>query len=136
MNETRLIREFEEHIGQPIQRNPVPLEANESHDETFSYALCLRFYGKEKELENTIGEARKVLKQLLRTNNDKKKIEYMHTLIGDLYYIFGDFKQSAGFYMKNLFYNRNDITPWIGLLFSLRALGHFECLWNPGSGLG
>ena len=122
------IKELEDYIGFPINRKEITLESKEPHDETFSYGLCQRFYGKENELKRAISSANKILAQLLQKRNDPaytKQIEMFYSLIGNMYYLSGDLKYAIGYFMKSLSYNKNDISDWIGLLFSLRGLGKF-----------
>lgn len=126
------IRRLENLIGFPIRRKEVLLELNEPHDETFSYGLCQRFYGKDRELEKAISESNGLLMLMLREQKldpsraDRKEIERLYALVGNMYYLLGDYRMSAGYFLKSLSYNKNDITPWIELLFSLRAIGEFE----------
>ena len=142
------IKKLEEFIGFPIKKREVTLESGESHDETFSYSLCQRFYGKENELKNAINQGNKILSELLKcqkskisehaqeppviyerflTNKrDAKQIETFYSLIGNMHYLLGDFKFAAGYFMKCLSYNKNDVSHWVELLFCLRALEEFE----------
>lgn len=123
------IKELESYLGFQIEKKDIFLESNEPNDETFSYGLCQRFYGKENELKKAINTADKILAQLLqkRGNPDYiKQIEMFCSLIGNMHYLLGDFKYSAGYFMKSLSYNKNDISEWVGLLFSLRSIGEFE----------
>ncbi len=125
-------KELENLIGFSVRRKAVPLELNEPHDESFSYGLCQRFYGRAGELEKAISEANGLLMMLLRENRlDPSKaahneIGLLYALVGNMYYLLGDYRMSAGYFLRCLSYNKNDITPWIELLFSLRAIGRFE----------
>ncbi len=125
------IAELERTLGFPIDRRPIPYGLGEPHDEIFSYNLCLRFQ-KNDELEKAIGEAREILRMLLterkRTGDSglDRTIGLFYSLIGNMYYIFDDFILSAGFFVESLSYEKDDITPWVELLFSLRAVGEFE----------
>ena len=142
------IRKLEQYIGFPLEKKEITIESKESHDETFSYGLCQRFYGKEEELKNAINQGNKILFGLLKcqkskisehaqeplvndgrflTNKkDAKQIETLYSLMGNMYYLLSDFKFAAGYFMKCLSYNKNDISHWVGFLFCLGALGEFE----------
>ena len=126
------IRELESYLGFPIGKKDILLESNEPHDEAFSYNLCQRFYGKNDDLKKAIEIANKILKKLLqeyKKDNSQvylKDIERFYSLIGNMYYLLGDFKYAVGYFMKSLSYNKNDISNWVGLLFSLRSIGDFK----------
>jgi tetratricopeptide (TPR) repeat protein len=126
MGTAEYIKHLENEIGFEIERPIISFEDKLPHDETFSYNLALRFYGEEKKLKNAIILANKILKTILAENKDARKIHLFYSLIGDMYYVLGNFRLSAGYFMKSLSYNKEDLTSWIGLLFSLRALGNFE----------
>lgn len=119
------IRKLEQYIGFPLEKKEITIESKESHDETFSYGLCQRFYGKEEELRKCIKLGNEILFNLLKNKKDAKQIETLYSLMGNMYYLLSDFKFAAGYFMKCLSYNKNDISHWIGLLFCLRALGEF-----------
>ena len=123
------IRELEEYIGFPIEKREVTLDSGHSHDETFSYNLCLRFYNKEEELKKAITLGNNIISNLLKKRHKKeyhKDLEMLYSLTGSMYYILGDFNYAAGYFMKCLSYNKKDISHWIELLFSLRAMGEFD----------
>ena len=142
------IKKLEEFIGFPIKKREVTLESNESHDETFSYGLCQRFYSKEGELKKAINDGNEILSELLKCQKSKisehaqeplvndgrfltnkkdlKQIEIFYSLIGNMHYLLSDFKYATGYFMKCLSYNKNDISHWVELLFCLRAMGEFE----------
>ena len=123
------IRELEEYIGFPIEKREVTLDSGHSHDETFSYNLCLRFYNKEEELKKAITLGNNIISNLLKKRHKKeyhKDIEMLYSLTGSMHYILGDFNYAAGYFMKCLSYNKKDISHWIDLLFSLRAMGEFD----------
>jgi tetratricopeptide (TPR) repeat protein len=120
------IKKLEREIGFEIKRPIITLKNKQPHDETFSYNLAINFYEKEEHLKSVIIAANKILEQLLLDKEDIKKILLFYSLIGDMYYVLGKFKISAGYFMKTLSSNKEDLTSWIGLLFSLRALGKFE----------
>ena len=120
------IRKLEQYIGFPLRKKDVTIESKEPHDETFSYGLCQRFYGKEDELKKSIKLGNEILFNLLKNKKDAKQIEMLYSLIGNMYYLSGDFNYAAGYFMKCLSYNKEDISHWVGLLFCLRALGEFE----------
>jgi len=120
------IKRLEDYVGFPLRKKDVTIESKESHDETFSYGLCQRFYGQENELKNAINQCNKILFNLLKDKKDAKQIEMLYSLIGNMYYLSGDFNYAAGYFMKCLSYNKEDISHWVGLLFCLRALGEFE----------
>ena len=120
------IRKLEQYIGFPLRKKDVTIESKEPHDETFSYGLCQRFYGKEDELKKSIKLGNEILFNLLKNKKDAKQIEMLYSLIGNMYYLSGDFNYAAGYFMKCLSYNKEDISHWVGLLFCLKALGEFE----------
>jgi len=121
---TDTMMELERLIGFSIERAIIPLELNEAHDETFSYRLCQRFYNKDEELKQAILLGKQALGEL--RNAGSRKVGLMYSLIGNMYYILGDFNTSAGYSLRSLSYQQSDITPLIELLFSLRAIGEFE----------
>jgi len=120
------IKRLEKYVGFPLRKKDVTIESEESHDETVSYGLCQRFYGKEEELKKGIKLGNKILSNLLKNKKDAKQIEMFYSLIGNMYYLSGDFNYAAGYFMKCLSYNKEDISHWVGLLFCLKALGEFE----------
>lgn len=124
------IKELEDYIGFPIKRKEITLESNESYDETLSYNLCQRFYGKDKELTVAIKKTEEILIEIIETNKkdnkQKKEIALFFSLLGDMYYLASDFNKSINCFMKALSYNKIDITNWVGLMFSLRANGNIK----------
>ena len=124
------IKELEDYIGFPVKRKEITFEAKESHDETLSYGLCQRFYGKDKELKIAIKKTENILINLIKFGYNKKKIALFFSLLGDMYYIEGDFNRSINCFRKALSYNKVDITNWVGLIFSLRAIGEFKLFEN------
>jgi len=113
---------LEDFIGMKVERKRIPVSLREPHDESFPYAMCQKFYGKDEELS----EAIEMGKQELCGLQGKRMRANMYAMIGNLYYIKEDFGMAAGCFMKCLTIERDDITPWIELLFCLRALGEFE----------
>ena len=119
VHDTVQLKKLEAHIGFAAKRKKIPMSAAHPHDETFSYGLCQRYYGKDEELAEAITLAKEAIRA------DQKSWQ-LYSLIGNLYYIKGDFAMAAGCFMKALSYCRDDITGWVELLFSLRAMGEFE----------
>jgi len=135
------IMDLENYLGFPIKRREITLKSKQPHDETFSYGLCQRFYGKEKELQRAIKITTGILVELVKqhdkltkqhairydkSNGSGKQIALFFSLLGDMHYIASDFTRSTNCFMKALSYNKTDITNWAGLMFSLRAIGEFE----------
>jgi len=120
------IRKLERYAGFPLRKKDVTIESKESHDETFSYGLCQRFYGKENELKKGIKMGNDILRELSKDKKNTKQIEMLYSLVGNMYYLSGRFNYAAGYFMKCLSYNKEDISHWIGLLFCLRAMEEFE----------
>jgi len=123
------IEDFEDNLGFNISKVETTLDSGKSPDEIFSLSLCQKFYGKDDELKKVIDEANRILKIMLKENKNgyyRKKIEYFYSLISNMYYLSKDFKNAAGYSMKSLSYNKNDISYWLEFLFSLRAMGEFE----------
>lgn len=114
-----------QEIGLPLDRIEVSIDSDTPHDETFSYELALKFYGMEKQLSYAIKKANQHLKESLKIK-DKKRISNMFSIIGNLYYIKGDYKTSAGYFMQSIDHNKKDLTNWVELLFAIRAMGNFE----------
>jgi tetratricopeptide (TPR) repeat protein len=112
-------------IGFRAHRRIIALEDNEPHDETFSYSLALRYYGREIEMDEAIALAKEILR-IMPGQCSNEDISQMCSLIGNMLYIRGDFRLSAGYFIRALSYSKRDITPWIELLFSLRAIGEAE----------
>lgn len=119
------IKELQHQIGFYPSREIKTLEAGEPHDETFSYQLARDFYNNEKALEKPISLTKKIIYET-QYKLDFDKLTIFYSLLGDMYYIYGDFSKSLGCYMNALSYNRKDLASWVGLMFSLRALGEFE----------
>ena len=126
------IQGLERFIGFSIGRKVITYGQNEPHDEIFSYNLCLRFYDDEEGLRKAITDSVSILKMLIehakatRDPGTLEKIAHFCSLIGNMHYLAGDFGLSAGYFMKSLSYNKKDLTSWIELLFSLRALEEFN----------
>lgn len=120
---------LERYTGFPIKRVNVTLESRRPHDESFSYNLCQRFYGRDDELRIVIRKAKRILSTLLvidKEGNYKKLTGALFSLIGNMYYILGEFRASTGYFMKALSYGKNDITNWVEFMFSLRANGNID----------
>jgi tetratricopeptide (TPR) repeat protein len=121
------INELEKIIGFSLKFKNITLKSKESHDESFSYGLSMRFYNKNNELIKTIIKTKQLLYLVKkRKKSDKITIESLYSLIGNMYYILGNYSISAGYFMKCITLNKKNITFWIELLFSLRAMGEFE----------
>lgn len=123
-----------EYMGIELTRNSIPFEMNECHDESISFEVCQRFYGKDKELDECILKAKKDLKEMLI--NRQGEIELMHAFIGNLLYLRGDYAEAAGYHMNILSVKREDITPWVELIFCLRGMGKFELFEDAIFSLG
>jgi tetratricopeptide (TPR) repeat protein len=128
------IMELENYIGFPIKRNETKLESNKPHDETFSYGLCQRFYNKDKELKIAIKNLTNIIikleNQSKKNKNCKRETALLFSLLGDMYYLASDFSKSINCFMKALNFNKEDITNWVGLMFSLRAYGEIDIFEN------
>jgi len=124
------IKKLEEYIGFPIKRKEIMFDLNEPHDEAFSYGLCQRFYGKENELNIAIKKTEKIIINITKQDELKNKISIFFSLLGDMYYLESDFARSINCFMKALNFNKEDITNWVGLMFSLRAYGEIDIFEN------
>lgn len=119
------VHELEKYLGFPITRVQINPDSKNPYDETISYGLCQRFYNKEDELQRAVIKTTNILMQLINKENDKKLIALYFSLLGNMYYILGDFKKSIGCFLKTLSYNKEDMTGWIELMFAIRANGDF-----------
>lgn len=121
------IWDLEEFIGFSIERKEITLDSNSPHDEFFSYSVCLKFYNDPINLKKAIILNEDILILLSKNDfKDKRLTALLFSLLGDMYYILGDFTRSLGAFMKSLTYNRVDMTSWVGLMFSLRALDKID----------
>jgi tetratricopeptide (TPR) repeat protein len=120
------INEFEMFIGFPVKRKETLAESNNSHDESFSYNLCQRFYGQDAELELAIARATSLLILLTKESGFSREKELLFSLLGNLYYLQGDFERSIGCFLKALSSNKKDLTNLIELAFALRASGRIS----------
>jgi|TARA_Y100000310_G_C20531988_1_gene738944 tetratricopeptide (TPR) repeat protein len=121
------IEMLEKYLGFPIKKKEITLKSNEPYNEVLSYGLCQRFYNKDDELKLAIKKTTTILMKILNNKDtDEKYISIFFSLLGNMYYVLGDYKQSIGCFMKSLSYNKNDTTDWIELIFALRAYGEFE----------
>lgn len=125
------ILEYQDWLGFSIRRDRVRLEDNLPHNESLSLGVCHRFYGKEEELKEAIKRGNGILRGLLTLEKNKGDISrrylyLFYALVGNMYYFKGDFKLSTGYFMKVLDYEREDLTAWVELLFSLRAVGEYD----------
>ncbi|MBI2134845.1 hypothetical protein HYU09_02565 [Candidatus Woesearchaeota archaeon] len=119
------INELENYLGFSTNRLEINLESK--WNEIFSYDLLQRFYNKDDELKTAINKAINILTMLIKSNNgNNKQISDHFSLLGNMYYIMGDFNKSIGCFMKSLSYNKNDLTGWVELMFSIRAYGDFR----------
>lgn len=122
-----LLERAEKIIGVPLRRTEITLESGEPYDEGASYALSQHFYGKEGELRDAIRDMTRFLAAFARQRQDSQKdAAVLYSLLGNLHYIAGSFNESANCAMCAASLNRNDITYWVELAFSLRALGEFD----------
>ena len=62
----------------------------------------------------------------MNSGAESEDISVYFSLLGNMHYILGDFDKSVNCFMKSLSYNKEDLTSWVELIFSLRALGEFE----------
>ncbi|MBL7056091.1 hypothetical protein ISS07_04220 [Candidatus Woesearchaeota archaeon] len=120
------IEDLESFIGFPVRRVLVTPAAKNPHDETLSYNLALRFYKKREEIEEAIIKVEAILVGLMNSGAESEDISVYFSLLGNMHYILGDFDKSVNCFMKSLSYNKEDLTSWVELIFSLRALGEFE----------
>lgn len=123
------IKELEEFLGFPLSRKGVRLEDNLPHDESVSYGLCQRLYGNPEDIKKAINRLTCIiigLKKIKGNNNLEEQIAFFFSVLGDLYYLEKDFDKAINCFMKALSYNREDITNWAGLIFSLRSHGEFK----------
>lgn len=119
------MRDIEQFLGIKASRRRLVLEDNEPHDETFSYGLCCRFYGDDRKLNDAIEIGDSELRHMAG-NASAKELADGFALVGNIHYLLGNFRQAAGYFMKGLEYDREDITLWIELLFCIRAMGKFD----------
>lgn len=120
------IASLEKFMGFRIKKERILAGSEKPFDETFSYNLCQRFYGKEKELMLAIKTGNEILLELIGRGGRKQVLCWMYSLVGNMYYILGKFETSTGYFMKVLSLDREDISGWMELMFSLRAMGKFE----------
>lgn len=121
------INELENFLGFSTNRLEINLQSRWAQNEIFSYDLLQRFYNKDDELKMAIKKTTNVLAILIESNNsNNKQISNYFSLLGNMYYILGDFNKSIGCFIKSLSYNKNDLTSWVELMFSLRSNGNFK----------
>ena len=70
------IRDLENFLGFRIRRERITFASGKSHDETFSYNMCQRFYGKDDELMLAIRAGNDILLNLLRDGSDRQMAGY------------------------------------------------------------
>lgn len=131
------INELENFLGFSTNRLEINLQSRWAQNEIFSYDLLQRFYSKDDELKTAIKKTTNVLTILVKSNNsNNKQISNYFSLLGNMYYILGDFSKSIGCFIKSLSYNKNDLTNWVELMFSLRSNGNFkvfeDLMFNTG----
>ena len=119
------IKMLERYLGFPVHREDLIPESKNRYDESFSYWLCQRFYGKEEQMRIAIGKTTEILTELIRNKSNNKLIAIYFSLLGNLYYLRGDFTKSINCFMKSSSYNKNDLGAWLELAFALRAYGDF-----------
>ena len=120
------IRELEAYIGFSVRRGILTLESKEPYDESFSYGLCQRFYNKDVELDVAIGRTTSILLRMVgKSGVDSIQKARFFSLLGNMHYLKGDFRSAIGCFMKSLSFGKDDMTPWIELMFALRANGNF-----------
>jgi len=120
------IKELESYLGFLIIRVELTPKSKTLWDEGFSYKLCQRFYNNKEELEIAIKKTTNILLNLPISKRDPKIIAVFYSLLGNMYYLLEDFNKSIGCFMKSLNYNKNDLSSWIELAFSLRSLEEFD----------
>ena len=97
------IKDLESSTGFPVRRNILKPERKESYDESFSYGLCQRFYNKEEELDAAIKKTTSIILGLLNEKSpDFRQTALFLSLLGNMYYLKGDFKKAIGCFMKSL----------------------------------
>ncbi|MBN2457564.1 hypothetical protein JXB31_00345 [Candidatus Woesearchaeota archaeon] len=132
---------LERYLGFEIRTRRTAIDSDACHDESISYSLCQRFYGRKDELEKALAYANNMLDMIdgilepeglpeyARKDYENYKstntILLIYQLVGNMYYMQGDFQRSAEHIMRCLSYERNDIGLWVELLFSLRSAGEF-----------
>ena len=79
-----IIEQLEKEIGMPVISKRKGLD--ESHDETFSYTLALKYYGNEKALKHAIVLGNKAIVYALRTK-ERNILGSLFSLVGNMYYI-------------------------------------------------
>lgn len=122
-----LINNLEEYICFPIRRDKTALDSGKPHDESFSYGLCQRFYEDKKGLDIAIKMNEKIIFVLLKEKiHLNQSLSLLFSLLGDMYYLKGDFTRSMNCFMKALSYDKVEIANWVGLVFSLRSNGKID----------
>ncbi len=127
---------LEDFLGIPVRRVELFPSSIEPHDETFAN-LCHRFYGQEHEIEKAITLTTKLLLLITAKNRHNshaltsREISILFSILGTLYYLKEQYDPSIGCFMKALSWYRDDMVPWIELMFSIRAAedyGAFESI--------
>lgn len=121
------INALEELIGFYPDRVIIRVNSKKPHDETFSYKLAQKFYNNPEGLKRPIILTKQIIYDL--QNSPKLNFYSMtifYSILGDMYYIYGDFNRSMACFMRALSYNREDLASWVGLMFSLRSLEDYD----------
>jgi len=123
------LRALEAFLGMEIMREPLEAGSKKSYNEIFAYALCNRFVGREEQITQAIQETKKCIVLLMGEDQNQqiqRKTALLFSALGNLYYIAGDFHKSLGCFMKSLSNEKNDLIPWVELMFAYRAVGEFD----------
>jgi tetratricopeptide (TPR) repeat protein len=127
-NTTLLEKEnLEDLLGISISRVELVQDSEETHDEKFAN-LCHRFAGKEGDIEETITLATRILSRetkAARPTLSKREISLLFSILGTLYYLQEHYEKSIGCFMKALSWYKEDMVPWIELMFAIRAHGEY-----------
>lgn len=117
----RKIVMLEKYLGFDIRREIITFDSNEPHDENFSYSLALKFYNDNKSLMKGILMATEIAKDLNTYDDELEFRGLVFSLLGDMFYLYGDFKRSLGCFIQSLSLSKKDYTTWVGFMFAIRA---------------
>ncbi len=116
---------LENFLGIPIKRIEFSLASKGPYDEVFGN-LCHRFYGQEKEIKKaTILTTRLILNATTAHAYSQREISLLFSLLGTCHYLQEHYTKSIGCFLKALSWYREDMTPWIELMFAIRASGEY-----------
>lgn len=117
---------LEKYLGFELRREIITFGSNEPHNESFSYGLALKFYNENKALMKAIMMATEIVKDLDGNDDEHLFRGLMFCLLGDMYYLYGDFNRSLGCFIQSLKLSKNDYTTWVGFMFAIRATDNIE----------